>query len=228
MTEIKEIAKKNKLWIIEDCAQSHFTKYKNKFVGTIGDFGAFSFYPSKILGAFGDAGAIVTNNKKLYIKTVELARHGGLNKNIHDIEGYNSRIDGIQAAILNEKLKIINKLKSKRKLIAIRYKKNLTKLKNIELPNKNNIDHGFYLYVIKTNKRDKLKNYLTKFGIQTQIHYPKLLPFLNAYKYLKHKKNDFPNASLNQKKILSLPIYSELSTKKIDFVCNKIKDFYLK
>ena len=226
--KIKKLAKKNNLWIVEDCAQSHFVKYNKKFLGTHGDAGSFSFYPSKILGGFGDSGAIVTNNKKLYIKALKLAQHGGLRKHIHEFEGFNSRMDGLQAAVLNEKLKILGKLKKNRKAIAKRYYHNLKNLKNIQLPNTQKIDHGFYLYVIKAENRNKLKKYLNKNNIETQIHYPNLLPFLNSYRYLNYKKKDFPNALLNQSKILSLPMYPQLKFKEIDYISKKIIAFYSK
>ncbi len=227
ISEIVKLAKKNKMWIIEDCAQSHFAKYKNKFTGTFGDFGSFSFYPSKNLGAYGDAGALVTNNKRLYKKALVFSKHGGFKKNQHLIEGTNSRMDGLQGAILDIKLKYIDKYNLKRLNIARLYSKLLYDVGDIETPKIiENRDHVFHLYVIKTKKRDKLKKFLLQNNISCSIHYPKCLPKLAAYKKYKFKVDSYRNALKNQKKILSLPIYPELEKNKVKYICKKIKEFF--
>jgi len=229
MKEILTISKKYNLWIVEDCAQSHFAKYKDEHVGNFGSFGSFSFFPSKNLGAYGDGGGLVTNNKKLFNKALLLAKHGGFKKNQHLIEGMNSRMDGIQAAILNIKLKKINFFNKKRFKIANVYSNLLKNIGDISVPIiKKDRDHVFHLYVIKTKKRDKLKFYLKSKGIDTALHYPVALPFLRAYKYLGYSKKDFPVAYSNQKKILSLPIYPEMKIDQIEYVCKNIAGFFKK
>ena len=227
MSKIMKIAKKYKLWIIEDCAQSHLSKFKKKLAGSFGDMATYSFYPGKNLGAYGDAGAITTNHLKYYKFCSLFSRSGGKNK--HFIEGTNSRMDTLQASILNIKLKLLKKFTQQRKNQARIYKKYLKGLKEIELPVKsNNSDHVYHLYVIKAKKRDLLKKFLYKKGISTNINYPSILPLLKAYKRYKYKATDFPNSYSNQFKILSLPIYPELTLKQIKYICDSIKAFYNK
>ncbi len=227
MDKIMKIAKKYNLWVIEDCAQAHLAKYKNKLVGTFGNASTFSFYPGKNLGAMGDAGAILTNNESLLRKMTIFARHGGLKKGDHEIEGINSRMDGIQAAILNVKIKKIEAWTKLRKEKASYYLKELSGIRDLELPTTSRTaSHVWHLFVIKTSRRDELSNYLKSKQIQTVINYPVALPFLDAYKYLGHKKDDFPNSYKNQSQILSLPIYPELTNEMMDRIIAAIKTFY--
>ncbi len=224
---IINLAKKKKIWVIEDCAQAHFAKFKNKYTGTFGDIGCFSFFPSKNLGAYGDAGALITNNSKLYKKAYLISKHGGFKKNEHLIEGINSRMDSIQGAVLGFKLKHIKMFNQKRVKIANLYNKLLRGIGDIKTPLlKKNRDHVFHLYVIKTKKRNKLKKYLSKNNILSAIHYPKCLPMLPAYAKYKYKKTEFKNSYKNQKEILSLPIYPELEHSKVKFICKKIREFF--
>ena len=227
MDPILEIAKKYNLWVVEDCAQAHLAKYKNKLVGSFGNFGSFSFYPGKNLGAIGDAGALVTNNLALFEKSAKFARHGGLIKGKHEFEGINSRMDGIQAAILSIKAKFLTDWNLKRRQNAFIYNKELSTLDEfIEIPfQREETEHVWHLYVIKTEFRDELASWLKGKGIQTAINYPVSLPFLEAYKRFKFTPNDFPNAYQNQKKILSLPMYPELTNSDIQFVIESIKSF---
>ncbi len=226
MDMIIQIAKKHNLWIIEDCAQAHLAKYKGKTVGTLGDIGTFSFYPGKNLGAMGDAGAIVTKNSEIARKAEMYARHGGVKKGIHEIEGVNSRMDGIQAAILTIKLKHLEKWTKDRQKNAKLYDEHLQNINGLELPKvASGREHVWHLYVIKNSKRDELKKYLNDNGIQTVINYPTALPFLPAYKRLNYKFEDFPNAYSNQSKILSLPLYPNMEFDKINYVADKIKKF---
>lgn len=226
MNQINEIAKKNNLWVVEDCAQAHLTRYENKVVGNFGIASTFSFYPGKNLGAMGDAGAIITNDDALAVKMQMFARHGGLVKGQHEIEGINSRLDGIQAAILRVKMKYLRKWINSKKERADLYSKHLSLVRGIEIPKVwENVSHSWHLYVIKTNNRDQLADYLKKNGIDTQLNYPLALPFLKAYSYLKHSKYDFPNAYYNQSRVLSLPIYPELTEEEILFICKTIKNF---
>ena len=231
MSEIMKIAKKYKLFVIEDEAQAIGSEYKGKKAGTIGDLGCFSFFPSKNLGAVGDGGMITTNNKKLNDKIRLLKNHGSSPKNkyLNLILGTNSRLDGLQASILRIKLKYINKWNKKRKKIADYYSQELKEIGDVVLPFiKADRNHVFHQYTIKANKRYKLKKYLENFGIPTMVYYPLPLHFQPALKYLKYKKGDFLNTEEVSRKVLSLPIYPELPKKDQDFIIEKIKEFYKK
>ena len=224
MDPLMEIARKLGLWVLEDCAQAHFATYKDKLVGTFGDAGTFSFYPGKNLGAMGDAGCIVTNRNKLAEHMELFARHGG--KGEHLIEGINSRMDGMQAAILNVKLNHIEKWTDMRRKAAKNYDLLLKKIEGIVVPEENgNNKHVYHLYVIKTKMRNQLKQHLFKNGIQTVINYPKALPLYKAYEYLGHLPRDFPNSFANQQEILSLPIYPEISLESQEYIVSSIKEF---
>ena len=232
MNKILEIASKHKLKIIEDSAQAHLSQIKLKnnlwsFAGTLGDMATFSFYPGKNLGAYGDAGAIVTNNKE-YAKAARMySNHGRIDKYNHQIEGINSRLDNLQAAILNVKLNHIENWTNKRREVAYHYTKLLSKVSEISLPVVNEIYNPcWHLYVIRTSKREQLIKYLKERGVSTGIHYPIALPFLPAYKHLDSNPRDFPYSYSYQDKILSLPIYPELDLEKIEYCCKLIKRFH--
>jgi len=227
MTEIIKIAKKYKLWVIEDCAQSHLAKHAGQMTGTFGNAATFSFYPGKNLGAMGDAGAILTNDLSLAEKMTMFARHGGLKKGDHNIEGINSRLDGLQAAILSVKLKQLKNWTIQRREIASFYNSKLLDINQIKTPSSFGYDeHVYHLYVIKAEKRDALAAHLKKRHIETIINYPVSLPFLKAYERLKHSPKDFPTAFSNQSKILSLPIYPEIKKEHKLRIVNCIKEFY--
>jgi dTDP-4-amino-4,6-dideoxygalactose transaminase len=224
MTPLMDIARKHGLWVLEDCAQAHFATYKDKLVGTFGDAATFSFYPGKNLGAMGDAGCIVTNRSELAEHMELFARHGG--KGEHLIEGINSRMDGMQAAILNVKLNHIEKWTNMRRQAARNYDLLLKKIEGIVVPEENrNNKHVYHLYVIKTKMRNQLKQHLFENGIQTVINYPKALPFYKAYDYLGHSPQDFPNSYANQKQILSLPIFPEISLVSQEFIAKHTIEF---
>jgi len=226
IAEIRELCEEYQLLLIEDCAQAHFARYNGQKVGTFGVAGTFSFYPGKNLGAYGDAGAIITNDDDLAIKSRMFANHGSLYKHDHEIEGINSRMDGIQAAILNVKLKYIDEWNNTRHKHALKYNELLSGFPNVKTPKiRENSFHIFHLYVIRTNKRNELENYLKSKSIGTGIHYPTALPFLPAYKHLAHKPYDFPIAHEYQDEILSLPMFPELSDDQIEYVVNSIKEF---
>lgn len=227
ITKIKKICDLHNLFLIEDCAQSHFSELNGQRAGTFGDAATFSFYPGKNLGAYGDAGAIITNNESLAQKCRMFSNHGALIKHQHKIEGINSRLDGIQAAILTVKLNHILKWTEMRIQNAIYYNKLLTKINQIEIPKiRKNSKHTFHLYVIKTDYRDELADYLKDKGISTAIHYPVPLPFMDAYDYLKINKNDFKVVKENSDKILSLPMYPELNKSQIEYTVANIKKFF--
>ena len=224
MDAIMAIAEKHSLWVIEDCAQAHLARYKGKLVGTFGDAATFSFYPGKNLGAYGDAGCIVTKNDKLADWMATFARHGGKGK--HTIEGINSRMDGLQGAILNVKLPHLLAWTEARRQVAKRYDELLSSIDDVVPPRVgDNRDHVYHLYVIRTEKRDALRKELTDSGIATMLNYPKALPFYPAYSYLKHAAEDFPAAYANQGRILSLPIYPEMTEEMIAYVAKRIERF---
>jgi dTDP-4-amino-4,6-dideoxygalactose transaminase len=227
LDSIIEIGKLYSLFIIEDCAQSHFTKYKGKNVGTFGVASSFSFYPGKNLGAYGDAGCIVTNDEDLAIKCKMIANHGSLVKHAHNIEGLNSRLDAIQARILSVKLKYISDWTELRISKAQYYSDKLKNIGDLILPQiSENCVHSFHLYVLQTNYRDELFQYLNDNNVQVAIHYPKLLPFLTAYSYLNCKEGDFPFAEKFSKKIISIPLFPELTQESQDIIITLINNFF--
>lgn len=227
--EISKICKAHNVRLIEDCAQAHGATVQKKKVSTFGDISTFSFFPSKNLGCMGDGGAIVTNSKKRYLLCKKISSHGGLKKNEHLVMGRNSRLDNIQAGILDIKLKKLNSWIGLRKIQSNFYLKNLNGVGDISFVQKTKgTIHSNHLFVIKTKNRKKLKEYLQKKKIYTNIHYPKTLPELPIFKKKHfHYCSSMKAISLN-KKILSLPIGEHLNIKKLTFVCKEIKNFFLK
>lgn len=224
MDPILSIAKSRGLWVIEDCAQAHLARYKGRLVGTMGDIATFSFYPGKNLGAYGDAGCIVTNDTKLADFMVKFAQHGG--KGEHVMEGINSRLDGLQAAILSAKLPHLAQWTEARRRVAARYDELLGGVAGLTLPTTAaGRDHVFHLYVIRTERRDGLRAALADAGIATMLNYPKALPFYPAYAYLAHTPEDFPVAYHQQSRILSLPIYPEMTDEIIEYVVRHVRAF---
>lgn len=225
MISIKKISQKRNIKIIEDCAQAHGTLINKKHVGTFGDIGTFSFFPGKNLGAFGDAGAIITNSKKIYDFCLRERNHGALKKYDHKFSGRNSRLDTINCAVLNLKLKNYKKSLRKRNILARNYFKNLKAVNGIELfkLNKKNY-HAFHQFVVRTDRRDELQSFLKARGVETMIHYPYMLNELNFFKCkLKLRKSN----NLG-KKILSLPISEEHKLSEINYISNLIKIFFKK
>jgi dTDP-4-amino-4,6-dideoxygalactose transaminase len=226
---IKAICDQHNLHMIEDCAQAHFSEYKGKRVGLYGIAASFSFYPGKNLGAYGDAGCIITNDDSLAEKCTLYARHGALKKHHHQIEGINSRLDGLQAAILSAKLPYILEWTEKRIQHAALYHHYLQGIGEIKLPViRPDSKHTYHLFVIRAERRDALAEYLGKQGVETAIHYPTALPNLPAYRYLGHTPDDFPVASRLQREILSLPMYPELTEEMIRYISDTIRTFYSK
>jgi dTDP-4-amino-4,6-dideoxygalactose transaminase len=225
MDPIMEIAAKHKLWVIEDCAQAHLAEYKGRQVGTFGRAATFSFYPGKNLGAMGDAGCLVTNDSELAEWSALYARHGG--KGDHQIEGINSRLDGLQAAILSVKLPHLRKWTAERQRIAALYDRALAGIAQVEAPRiAEGGTHVYHLYVIRCDRRDELKKHLAERGVATVLNYPKALPFYPAYDYLGHQPADFPQSYAHQSRILSLPIYPEMTVGHVDYVVGAIREFY--
>jgi dTDP-4-amino-4,6-dideoxygalactose transaminase len=226
---VKAICDKHKLHLIEDCAQSHFATYKGKKAGTFGVAGTFSFYPGKNLGAYGDAGAIVTDDDTVAHGARLFANHGSLQKHIHEIEGINSRLDAIQAVVLQAKLSHIDAWNRARNSHALKYNALLAGVEQIKTPKlRPDTFHIFHLYVIRAERRDDLAAFLKTRGVFTGIHYPTALPLMPAYRYLRHKPSDFPVAHECQDQILSLPMYPELSDDQMRHVADSIKEFYKK
>jgi dTDP-4-amino-4,6-dideoxygalactose transaminase len=227
LDKIEAICKKHKIALIEDCAQSHFSEFKGRRAGTVGIAGSFSFYPGKNLGAYGDAGCIITNDDELAARFRMYANHGALIKHKHEIEGINSRMDGLQAAILQAKLPYIIEWTEKRINNAALYGKYLSDIKGIVLPKvRPDSKHTFHLYVIRAERRDELMNYLKEKGIETAIHYPTALPNLPAYKNLGYTPQEFPVSTRLQSEILSIPMYPELEEDMIRYVADTIRYFY--
>ena len=221
--EILEICNEHDLRLIEDCAQAHGARLNGQHVGTFGDVSTFSFYPGKNLGAFGDAGAVITNNQLLADEVRLIANHGRKDKYDHQHEGRNSRLDGLQAAILSVKLKYLDKWIKKRQSIAEVYKRLLPAhmlLQKVSL----NTDHAYHLFVIRTMKRDELKAFLEEKEVQVGIHYPIALPDLDAYAHL-GIKGQCEVATKNANRILSLPIGDHLDISEVEQVCEFINQF---
>lgn len=226
MDAIMSIAAKHKLWVLEDCAQAHLARYKGRMVGTFGNAASFSFYPGKNLGAMGDAGAVATNDSALAERMAMFARHGGLTKGDHRIEGINSRLDGMQAAILSAKLPYLAGWTLRRQEIAAEYGQLLPHIPGLTLPTTAaGREHVYHLYVVRHDQRDALARHLNGRGIQTAINYPVALPFVPAYARLRHAPQDFPNTYHHQSRILSLPLFPEMTSEQIRSVADAIKGF---
>ncbi|MEH7118602.1 DegT/DnrJ/EryC1/StrS family aminotransferase [Neobacillus vireti] len=224
MDPILKIAADHGLKVIEDAAQAHGAEYKGQRAGSIGDAACFSFYPGKNLGAYGDGGAVVTNDQILADKIRLLSQHGSKVKYHHEIAGYNSRLDGIQAAILNVKMKYIEQWTEARRKNATLYR-NLLKDSSIVLPaERENCRHVYHLFVIRVKNREAVQNHLLSRGIQTGIHYPTPLHLTQAYKSLGIPEGTFPLSEEYAHDLLSLPMYAELSNEQIREICAALKD----
>ena len=227
MDSILEMTKNTNIKIIEDAAQAHGALYKNKSCGSIGEMGCFSFYPGKNLGAYGDGGAITTDSDELAEKLHQLRNYGQKIKYEHVEKGLNARLDTIQAAVLNVKLNYLLQWNARRVSHAQKYKKELTGVGDINFQKQPAYStHVYHLFVIETSQRDKLQKSIAKNGIQTTIHYPVPIHLQKAYKDLGYKEGDFPVSEGLANRILSLPMYPELSDEQICHVINCIKDFY--
>ncbi|MDA8130292.1 MAG: DegT/DnrJ/EryC1/StrS family aminotransferase [Elusimicrobia bacterium] len=226
MPAIMQIASKHRLWVLEDCAQAHLARVDGRTAGTFGMAGSFSFYPGKNLGAMGDAGAVVTADGVLAERIAMLARHGGLKKGDHRIEGVNSRLDGLQAAVLSVKMKKLAAWTAERRRLAGVYDMALTGIDGLEVPIcAGGREHVYHLYVVRHERRDELKKYLADRGIETVINYPVSLPYLPAYSRLGARPEDFPNAYRNQSRVLSLPMFPEMTEAQQHAVIDAVKAF---
>jgi dTDP-4-amino-4,6-dideoxygalactose transaminase len=226
MDAIMTIARRHKLWVLEDCAQAHLARYKGQQVGTFGVAATYSFYPGKNLGAMGDAGAVVTNDNALAEHMTMLARHGGLTKHQHRIEGINSRLDGMQAAVLSAKLRHLPRWTKARQDAAKVYDTGLNQIEDVVVPAvAADRQHVYHLYTIEHPRRDALSAHLNANGVQTAINYPVALPFLPAYARLGRRPEEFPNAFRHQARILSLPMFAEISREQQQKVIELVREF---
>lgn len=232
MDRIMELAKQYGLVVIEDACQAHGAQYFSKAddcwktAGSIGHAGAFSFYPGKNLGACGEAGAITTNDEAMAKMMKMIRDHGQAQKYYHDIEGYNGRLDAIQAGFLSVKMKHLPAWTDARRIAAMRYHDLLKGIEGIITPFEGDCSKAVYhLYVIRTQKRDELQNYLSSAGIFTGLHYPVPLHLQNAYSGNGYRKGDFPVAEKVAEEILSLPMFPGLTEEQQLFVVNRIKEF---
>jgi dTDP-4-amino-4,6-dideoxygalactose transaminase len=226
MNPIMALARKHRLWVIEDCAQAHLARYKGRLVGTFGDAASFSFYPGKNLGAMGDAGAVLTPDPELARRMAMFARHGGLTKGDHQIEGINSRLDGLQAAVLSVKLPHLPTWTARRQEVARAYGELLTGIDGLTLPEvAEGREHVWHLYVVQHEQRNALASHLARCGIQTVVNYPVALPFLPAYDRFGHLPTDFPVAHHHQSRILSLPVFPEITATQLQAVTDAIRSF---
>ena len=227
MDGIMEIARKHGLKVIEDAAQAHGAEYKGKKIGSVGDIACFSFYPGKNLGAYGDGGAITTDDEGLALKARMLANHGRVDKYDHEMEGVNSRLDGLQAAILSAKLRHLPEWTEKRRQNAYSYNKNLRDTGFILPHERKDVKAVYHLYVVRVQKdlREQLQNNLKAEGISTGIHYPIALPNLKAYAYMKGEKTDYAEATKASQEILSLPMFPELNETQITCIAGACKEF---
>ena len=220
------IANRRGLWVIEDCAQAHLARYKGRQIGSFGAVATYSFYPGKNLGAMGDAGAVVTNDSALAEQVAMLARHGGLTKHQHQIEGINSRLDGIQAAILSAKLPHLPDWTKARQDAAKLYDAGLNQIEDVVVPEvAADRTHVYHLYTIRHPRRDALAAHLNARGVQTAINYPVALPFVAAYRRLGHRPEQFPNAYRDQSRILSLPMFAEIAPDQQRAVIDLVREF---
>ncbi len=224
MDAILAIAKKHDLRVIGDAAQAHGAVYRGDPIATLADITCYSFYPGKNLGAYGDAGALVTNNEAWAANARMIANHGRTKKYDHDLEGVNSRLDGIQAAILSVKLRYIEQWTESRRANAYRYN---AALKGVGVGTPEELDGVravYHLYVVRVpaGSRERLQQALKEAGIDTGIHYPIALPFLNAYRHLGHSAADFPHALKASQEIVSLPMFPELTAEQIEYVAGRI------
>ncbi|MEW6042029.1 MAG: DegT/DnrJ/EryC1/StrS family aminotransferase, partial [Elusimicrobiota bacterium] len=210
---------------IEDAAQAHLSSQEGKMAGSFGICGCFSFFPGKNLGAFGDAGMVVTGNEKLAEKIGMLRDHGRKEKYVHEIAGFNERMDAIQAAVLRVKFRYLEEWNQKRRQKAERYDNSLRDVVSPIKREKNN-NPIYHLYVIKTERRQELRDFLQKNKIETGIHYPVPLHLQPAFKFLCYKKGDFPVSEKLSETALSLPIFPEMTEEQQEFVIQKIYEFF--
>jgi dTDP-4-amino-4,6-dideoxygalactose transaminase len=229
MDPILEIAKKKNLVVIEDACQAHGSLYKGKKAGSMGMVGCFSFYPGKNLGAYGEGGAVVTQSEDIANKIRMIRDHGQAKKYYHDMEGYNGRLDAIQAGVLRIKLRRLASWNESRRRNAQYYNELLSPIKGVTVPKEaDGCRHVYHLYVILVDDRDGLQKYLNDKGVGTGLHYPVPLHLQKAYAYQGYKEGEFPVTESVAKRLLSLPMFPELTKAQIEYVADCIKQFMSK
>ncbi len=227
MDAVNGFAAERHLMVVEDAAQAHGARLRGKRVGALGRAGAFSFYPGKNLGAYGDAGAVVTNDDETAERVRLYADHGRLDKYEHRVEGWNSRLDTIQAAVLGVKLRFLDEGNAKRRRCAQRYNEALADVGGLSFPTfVDGAEPVHHLYVMRAEDRDGLRKHLAAREIATGVHYPVPLHLQPAYRHLGHARGDFPVAEALADSIVSLPCYPELDDGAIDQVVDGVRSFY--
>jgi dTDP-4-amino-4,6-dideoxygalactose transaminase len=228
MGPILALAKKHGLKVVGDGAQAHGAEYKGRPIAQLADITCFSFYPGKNLGAYGDAGALVTDNAEWAAKARMFANHGRSKKYDHDFEGINSRLDGIQAAVLSAKLPHLDRWTESRRTNAYKYNEALKGLKLVTPQEMTDVKAVYHLYVVRVpnGDRDKLLDFLKANGVDAGVHYPIALPYLNAYRSLNHSEADFPEALKASGQILSLPLFPELTDDQRGIVTHEVRRFF--
>lgn len=227
MQPLLELAGKHNISIVEDCAQACGATYHGKRAGSLGDAGAFSFYPTKVLGACGDGGAVITSRPDLALRLKRLRMYGMDSSYYAEEEGYNSRLDEVQAAILNARLPVLDTAIERRRHIAHLYDEGLAGISGLGLPAlRIECEHQYYLYTIRTPKRDELMNYLTEQGIESKINYPWPIHLMRGYGFLGYKPGDLPVTERLAGTIVSLPIYPELPEMDVQRVITAVRQFF--
>ena len=228
LSGLMQLCKTHDLFLIEDCAQAHGSKYNGQLVGSFGTASSFSFYPGKNLGCYGDGGAVYTEDEPLAKKIRQLGNHGQLTKHDHRVHGRNSRLDTLQARVLSVKIPHLENWVKRKNEHAAYYSDKLKDIAEITLPKLvgDDVYHSWHLYVIKLKDRDGLKEYLKEQDIHCGIHYPKALPFQPCYANFQHKTADFPVAARLQDEVLSLPMYAEMEQEQLYHVVNSIKKYF--
>lgn len=223
---ILEIAQRHGIHVIEDACQAHGALYKGRKAGSLGAVGCFSFYPGKNLGAYGEGGAIVTQNENIANKIRMIRDHGQEKKYFHQMEGYNGRLDAIQAGVLRIKLKRLDNWNQSRRENAAHYNEVLSEIAGVTIPVEADFARSVYhLYVILVDKREKLQDFLNSKDIATGLHYPLPLHLQQAYAHLGYKEGDFPVTEEVAGRLLSLPMFPELTRDQIEVVASSIKEF---
>jgi dTDP-4-amino-4,6-dideoxygalactose transaminase len=227
LNELKDICNKHQLHLIEDAAQAVGAMYRGKKVGSFGIAGCFSLHPLKNLAACGDGGMITTNDDALADYLRKARNHGLVNRDECEFWSYNSRLDNLQAALLNVKFGQLETWTNRRREIVGIYHNRLANTQII-LPQENEYEHSVYhTYIIQTKDRDALKAYLAEQGVDTKIHYPIPIHLQKAVASLGYKKGDFPVTERQAEQILSLPVFPELTNEQVDYVCEKTLEFFL-
>jgi len=226
MDELREVCDRFGVMIMEDACQAHGSRYKGRNVGTMGDVAAFSFYPTKNLGCYGDGGIIVTDNEDAYKRMLMLRAHGQSDRHVHDVHGFVSRLDELQAALLAVKLPHLDEWNTKRRHNASLYDRGLEGLPVVRPSEAPYAFHVYHLYVIAVEERDALRAHLGKRGITTLVHYPTPIHLQKVYSHLGYGDGSFPKAEKASRQIISLPLYPSIREDEIAFVCRSIGEFY--